>query len=89
MTECFTSFLRFRRIPRRCLFPAVESDDNNFITFFDLCPGMPSIILNNPNITYPYYPSIRAGMAISLDKNLNDIPLENKEVEKYIDKYAE
>ena len=83
-SECFTSFPRFRRIPRGCVKPALESKDKDFIAFFNNLRPKPVqasdfIGIDDINAVYPYMSTLRCDLAISFDKELDEISVDQIE----------
>jgi len=92
--ECFGSLPRFLRMFVGCKEPTLESKAGNFIAFFDFQPDSTqwdSLEIKQikkqfreiNKVTNPYILGIRRDLAISFDKQLNTIPLD--EIEKYIE----
>jgi len=97
-SECFDSFQNFPRMVG-CLSPIIKSNDNNFIAFFELSPDPdkefwfsqeerqirkelfidPFKDIN----TYSYTGTIRVGVAMSLNKDIRDISID--EIEKHVE----
>ena len=77
--ECFSSYRNIYRVG--CKRPTLESKDGHFIAFFDIQPPLKHQRVDTTTI--PYLRGIRADLAMSLGKRIDDIPLEK--VEEYIE----